>query len=304
MDATVLVIGRNGQVGRALCAIAPGGGLRFEGVGRDELDITREAEVAREIARRRPRVVVNAAAYTAVDRAESEPERAFAVNAEGAGAIARACRAAGAALFHISTDYVFDGGKQGAYVEDDPVAPASVYGRSKAAGEDAVRAACPEHVILRTAWVFSAERGNFVKTMLRLATERAEIRVVDDQRGSPTAADGIAAALATMARRGLEGGMDRLWGTYHYAGGEAVTWFGFARAIFAAREAATGAPPPRLVPITTAEYPTPARRPANSVLDCRRIGAAFGIAPCDWRGALGQVVARLCQAKNEGGDVR
>lgn len=294
MSMYILVIGRNGQVGRELCALGGAGDLVVEGLGRDELDITREAEVARAIAARRPGLVVNAAAYTAVDKAEAEPELAFAVNASGAGAVARACSAIGAPLVHISTDYVFDGRKNGPYKEEDPVAPQSVYGRSKAAGEDAVRTGCAEHVILRTAWVFSPHGTNFVKTMLRLGEEREELRVVDDQRGCPTAARDIAGAIAGISRQILSGARDRPWGTYHYAGGEAVTWFGFAGAIFAERRAATGKAPPRLVPITTADYPTPARRPANSVLDCSKAAATFGIAPSDWRGALRTTVAELC----------
>jgi dTDP-4-dehydrorhamnose reductase len=240
--------------------------------------------------RERPDMVINAAAYTAVDRAESEPDAAWAANCTGPARLAAACREAAIPLIHISTDYVFDGSKAGTYREDDPVNPLGVYGRSKEAGDRAIREALAEHVILRTAWVYSAHGHNFVKTMLRLAGERPVLRVVADQTGSPTSAADIAAAIAGVVRRLAAGGAQ--WGTYHFVGAGAVTWHGFAEAIFGLAAPWRG-PPPRVEAITTADYPTPARRPANSVLDCRYIGEAFGITPRPWREALADVIREL-----------
>lgn len=204
-----------------------------------------------------------------MDRAETERDAAWAANCDGAAHIAASCRDMGIPLIHISTDYVFDGTKGGPYREDDPVNPLSVYGASKEAGERAVRDALREHVILRTAWVYSAHGHNFVKTMLRLAAECPALRVVADQTGAPTAAADLAAAIAHIATQ--IGAGNTAWGTYHFTGAGAVTWHGFAEAIFARAERWRG-PKPRVEAIATAEYPTPARRPANSVLDCARIG--------------------------------
>jgi dTDP-4-dehydrorhamnose reductase len=242
------------------------------------------------MARERPDIVINAAAYTAVDRAESEPEAAWATNCIGPANLSAACDNAAVPLVHISTDYVFDGSKPGAYVENDPVNPLGVYGASKEAGDRAVRNSLERHVILRTAWVYSAHGQNFVKTMLRLAGERPVLRVVADQTGSPTSAADIAAAIGTVVRL-IAAGNTR-WGTYHFAGAGRVTWHGFAEAIFALAAPWRG-PPPKVEAITTADYPTPARRPANSVLDCRRIGDAFGIVPRSWRDALADVIREI-----------
>jgi dTDP-4-dehydrorhamnose reductase len=237
--------------------------------------------------RERPDMVINAAAYTAVDRAESEPDAAWAANCTGPAQLAAGCREAAIPLIHISTDYVFDGSKQGPYREDDPVNPLGVYGRSKEAGDRALREALAEHVILRTAWVYSAHGHNFVKTMLRLAGERPVLRVVADQTGSPTSA-------ADIVVRRLAAGEGR-WGTFHFTGGGAVTWHGFAEAIFELAAPWRG-PPPRVEAITTADYPTPARRPTNSVLDCRLIADAFGIVPRPWSEALAEVIRELYES--------
>jgi dTDP-4-dehydrorhamnose reductase len=237
--------------------------------------------------------MINAAAYTAVDRAETERDIAWACNCTGPANIAVACQEAAIPLIHLSTDYVFDGSKIGAYREDDPVKPLGVYGESKEAGDRAVRAALPQHVILRTAWVYSAHGHNFVKTMLRLAGERPVLRVVADQIGSPTSAADIAAAIAAIAQQ-LNAG-NTSWGTYHFAGGGAVTWHGFAEAIFELAAPRRGQPP-LVEAIATADYPTPVRRPANSVLDCRRIGEVFGIVPGPWRKALAEVIGELYRA--------
>ena len=286
----VLVLGAGGQVGRELCRLAWPARWSVAGFARSDLDIAGGGAVSAAIARERPDAVVNAAAYTAVDRAESERDAAWAGNCTGPANVAAACAAAAIPLVHISTDYVFDGSKQGPYREDDPVNPLGVYGASKEAGDRAVRSALREHVILRTAWVYSAHGQNFVKTMLRLAGERPVLRVVADQTGSPTSAADIAGAIAAIVQS-LETG-NSAWGTYHYTGEGAVTWHGFAEAIFAAAAPWRGSPP-RVEAIATADYPTPARRPANSVLDCSRIGDAFGIRPRPWRSALAEVIAEL-----------
>lgn len=296
----VLVLGAAGQIGRELRRYRWPADTRVAAFDRLGLDIARREAVFATIAGERPDLVVNAAAYTAVDRAESERDAAWAANCAGPGHIAAACRDAGIPLIHISTDYVFDGTKLGPYREDDPVNPLGVYGASKEAGERAVREALREHVILRTAWVYSAHGDNFVKTMLRLAAglqpaglsrgEHPALRVVADRTGSPTGAADIAGAIALLARCAANG--NARWGTYHFAGAGTATWHGFAEAIFDLASGWRG-PPPRVEAITTADYPTPARRPANSVLDCSRIGAAFGIKPRPWRAALAEVIAEL-----------
>jgi dTDP-4-dehydrorhamnose reductase len=286
----LLVLGAGGQVGHELCRLAWPAGAQLAAFGRDGVDISQREAVLAAVARERPDIVINAAAYTAVDRAESEPEIAWASNCTGPANLAAACHDALIPLIHLSTDYVFDGSKTGAYHEDDPVKPLGVYGKSKEAGDRAVRSALPRHVILRTAWVYSAHGHNFVKTMLRLAGERPVLRVVADQIGSPTSAGDIAAAIGTIVQQ-LNAGTSN-WGTYHFAGGGAVTWHDFAQAIFELASPWRG-PPPRVEAIATADYPTPARRPANSVLDCRRIGEAFGIVPRPWEEALAQVIGEL-----------
>jgi dTDP-4-dehydrorhamnose reductase len=290
----LLVLGAAGQIGHELCRRVWPADYQVAGFDRGEVDITRPGSIAEAMRHERPGIVVNAAAYTAVDRAETEPELAWAVNASGPGHLAAACKTAAIPLIHISTDYVFDGSKQGPYREADPVNPLGVYGRSKEAGDRAVREALAEHVILRTAWVYSAHGHNFVRTMLRLAAERPVLRVVADQIGSPTSAADVAAAIAAIVQRLTAG--DEHWGTYHFAGGGAVTWHGFAEAIFELA-APWREPPPKVEAITTVEYPTPARRPANSVLDCRLIGAVFGIEPQPWREALAEVIRELYESR-------
>jgi dTDP-4-dehydrorhamnose reductase len=286
----LLVLGAGGQVGHELVRFAWPSGCVVVAFKHAELEIADRGAVAAAIERERPDIVINAAAYTAVDRAESEREAAWAGNCIGPGNLAIACAAVAIPLIHISTDYVFDGSKSGPYREDDPVAPLGVYGASKEAGDRAVREAWSEHVILRTAWVYGAHGHNFVKTMLRLAADRPRLRVVADQIGSPTSAGDIAAAIAFIVAQ-LQGG-NRRWGTYHFAGGGAVTWHGFAEAIFELAAPWRGAPPV-IDAITTADYPTPAKRPANSVLDCARIGEAFSIVPRPWRDQLADVIREI-----------
>jgi dTDP-4-dehydrorhamnose reductase len=279
----LLILGAQGQVGAALDARARAAGIPCDALTRAECDITDPTAVARAVAA--GGFVVNCAAYTAVDRAEVEAAAAQAVNAAGAGNVAAACAQAGVPLVHLSTDYVFDGESRAPMREDDPPRALSVYGCSKLAGEVAVRDRHRAHVILRTSWVFSARGQNFVKTMLRLAQAQSQLRVVDDQVGGPTAADDIAQAIlavrAIAARPGFAG-----WGTYHFSGAPPVSWCAFARAIVADRGV-------EVVPIVTADYPLPARRPMNSVLDCSAILQAFGIRQPDWRIALRKVLNEL-----------
>lgn len=290
----LLVTGTNGQVARAL--VERGGrfpDIDVVAIGRPQLDLETPATVLPIIANARPDLIVNAAAYTAVDRAEQEPQRAFAVNRDGAGAVAAATKTLGAPLIHLSTDYVFSGSKQGAYVESDETGPLSVYGKSKLAGELAVRSANPAALILRTSWVYSPFGSNFVKTMLRLATERPLLRVVDDQVGNPTSALDLADALLLIApqvREKIGAGA-----TLHIAGAGSVSWYGLARHVFEVSKA-IGGPLAEVVPIPTSEYPTPASRPANSRLDTSAFQRRFGHALPDWRYGVEETVRRLVGA--------
>ena len=283
----VLLLGGNGQVGRELRrSLAPLGELQVatrEGAGADLVaDFERADAVAELVRRTAPGVVVNAAAYTAVDRAENESAAAFRINAEAPAAIARACAAAGVLLLHYSTDYVFDGQAMRPYREDDATAPLGVYGASKLAGEQEIGASGARHAILRTGWVYAAHSANFLRTMLRLGVERDELRVVADQVGAPTPAAWIADATADMVRRGIEHS-----GTWHLTQAGETSWHGFASAIMEEAEAlGLLARKPTVLPITTADYPTPARRPAYSVLDTSRLRGDFSLDPPDWREGL------------------
>jgi len=295
-----LVIGASGQLAQCLLE-APvrstsAAAWSVTAAGRPELDITSLEAVRAAIAAGQPDIVVNAAAYTAVDKAETEADAAFRINADGAGFAATAAHECGLPIIHISTDYVYDGAKQSPYVETDPTSPVSVYGSSKLAGERAVATANPRHVILRTAWVHSPFGANFVKTMLRLAAMRPEISVVDDQRGNPTYAPHLAEAILAIAGSIVgRGDGERRFGIYHAAGRGDVTWCGLARQVMdcAARH---GLPAVPIRPITTADYPTPARRPANSRLDTHRLEQSFGIALPSWQDGVDQCVARLAGA--------
>jgi len=283
----VLVVGGRGQVARALAGAGWPEGISLSCCGRDEIDLAQPKSVAGEVARRTPDLVVNAAAYTAVDRAESEPEAAFAVNRDGPAALAEVCAELGVPLIHLSTDYVFDGCKDGAYVEDDPVNPLSVYGASKEAGERAVRGILSAHVILRSAWIYAPEGKNFVRTMLRLARESPEIRVIADQRGCPTAASEVARAIVAASGRLLAGSGE--FGTFHFCGTGSTSWHGFAQAIFQLSQG----PQPKLIAIPTSAYPAPARRPANSVLDGAKFRQLYGVAARPWRESLAGCVAEI-----------
>jgi dTDP-4-dehydrorhamnose reductase len=278
----ILVTGGTGQLARAL---ADAGGERVRVVGRPAFDFDRPDTIAPVLEEAAPSLVINAAAYTAVDRAESEPDAARRANAEGPGLIAAWCAAAGAPLIHVSTDYVFDGTKGAPYVETDPTSPTGVYGRTKRDGEDAVLGAGGLAIVLRTSWVYAATGRNFVLTMLNAARARPSLRVVADQIGCPTATPDLAAAILAVAEQ-LEIDADpALAGIYHAAGEGETSWHGLA---VAALECAGLATP--VEPIATADWPTPARRPADSRLDCGKLAAVFGLRLPPWRDSLAAVV--------------
>lgn len=284
----VLVIGTSGQVATELHgAPCP---VDVSLLPPQKIDIGHPEHLTAFLDAARPDVVINAAAYTAVDRAETEPELAFRVNSDGPRYLATWCEARRAALIHLSTDYVFDGHKDAPYVETDATKPLNVYGRSKLAGEEAIRSNLARHLIIRTSWVFSSHGSNFVKTILRLARERDELRVVADQRGRPTAARDLATALVKLCGL-LPSGSDG-WGTYHLANEGEATWHRFARVVVERQRAKTGREP-QVVPIASADYPTPAERPRNSVLDVTRFRKTFGFGLPPWQDSLGHVVDEL-----------
>lgn len=284
----VLVTGAGGQLGQALAALAPqarSAGIELLPKSRRELDICSAAAVARQLDAEPVAALINAAAYTAVDRAEAEPEAAARSNALGPRVLAEACRERGIRLIQISTDYVFDGTRGAPYAEDDATHPLGVYGRTKLAGERAALAA-PDAIVLRTGWVFSEFGHNFLHTMLRLGAEREALAVIDDQLGGPTYAPAIARVLIRMLAR-LATGAGLPGGIYHFGGAPAVTWYGFAQAIFsAAHQRGLLTQVPALTPITSAEYPTAAQRPADTRLDCRRLRTLLGTLDNDWRPGL------------------
>lgn len=283
-----LIVGTSGQLATELHRQANGVQLQPP----RKIDVTDESAVRTLLDEARPSLIINASAYTAVDRAEQERNRAFAVNANGPRYLARWCAANGAALIHVSTDYVFDGAKVGPYVEDDAVGPVNVYGESKLAGEIAIREELASHLIVRTSWVFSAHGQNFVKTMRRLASERDELRVISDQHGRPTSAADLAGALWRVTRERLQGGAPMPWGTYHLANADPTTWHGFAEAIVEL-EALHSSRRPVVRAIPATDYPTPARRPANSVLDTGRFETTFGFGLRPYRPALRDVLDEL-----------
>lgn len=290
----VLVIGASGQLATSLAEVAAARGrpdIAF--LGRPGLDLTQVEGIAPAIRARAPRLLINAAAYTAVDRAEEDEGTAHRVNCEAVGEMARAAADLGAPFIHVSTDYVFDGSKDAPYAEDDATNPRGAYGRSKLAGEQAALAANPATLVFRTAWVYSPFGQNFVKTMLRLAAARDRLGVVDDQHGCPTYAPDLAEALLTIADRlDAESAPASLAGIYHLAGSGETTWCGFAREIMAL----AGPRGFRAVPvdaITTAEFPTKAVRPANSRLDCAKAERTFGVRLPDWRDSLERCLDRI-----------
>ena len=294
----LLLLGGNGQVGRELRrSLAPLGELvtatRDGGNADAVADFNAPESLAALITRIAPDVVVNAAAYTAVDKAETDEEAAFRINAEAPAVIARACAASGALLVHYSTDYVFDGSASRPYREDDTTSPLGIYGASKLAGEDAIRASGARYAILRTAWVYAAHGKNFLLTMLRLAGEREELRVVADQVGTPTPASWIADATAAVISHGVDQS-----GTWHLTAGGETSWHGFAEAIIdEAHALGLIERKPRVVAIPTSDYPTPAQRPAYSVLDTTRLRRDFSIVPPEWREGLQRTLDELATSR-------
>ena len=299
----VLVTGAGGQVGAECVRELEG---RAEVIARDRstLDLSRPASLREGLRAARPDVIVNCAAYTAVDRAETDREAAHAINAVAPGVLAEEAKRSSALLIHFSTDYVYDGTKRAPYVEDDAVNPLSVYGRTKLEGERAVAAAGCAHLILRTSWVYGPRGKNFLFTMLRLGRERPELRVVDDQKGAPTSSRALARLVRELLDRGGDTDeisrdeVDRCGeasGVYHATAAGTTTWFGFAREIFEEmqRQNRLDFAAPRLTPIATADYPTPARRPANSVMSNAKLRASFGVELADWRAGLEETVSAI-----------
>jgi dTDP-4-dehydrorhamnose reductase len=294
MTRPILVTGGSGQLATALVAQ---GGDRIRLAGRPEFDFDRPEMIAASFHATDPWLVVNAAAYTAVDAAETDEAAAFRANRDGPAELARLCATAGIPLIHVSTDYVYDGDKPSAYVETDPVAPRSVYGASKLAGETAVLGSGARAIILRTAWVYAATGRNFVRTMLNLAQTRDTLRVVADQHGCPTAAADLAAAiLAIAARIEATGWTDSYAGVFHAAGSGETTWHGLAAAVFEEASRHNAKVPAHVLAITTADFPTPARRPANSRLDCTHLEAVFGIRLPHWRDSLARTIDEIFAA--------
>lgn len=283
----VLITGCNGQVGHCLTEILSNTeNVSFLAVDREELDITVQKAVIDVVKAFKPTVIINAAAHTAVDKAEDEVELSFAINRDGPKFLAEAAQEVGAAILHISTDYVFEGNKVGEYVESDVTNPQGVYGASKLAGEIAVAEVCDKHVILRTAWVFGEYGNNFVKTMLRLAATRSELSIVGDQFGGPTYAGDIAKALVEIAKK-ISNTESVEYGIYHYSGEPHVSWYEFADTIFDnAVEQGVLRNKPKLSSITTEQYSTPAKRPSNSTLSSNKIVHAFEIKTSDWKAAI------------------
>lgn len=296
----VLVTGSKGQVGSCLVervnklkANSQNSNLRESiellAVDREHLDITNKAAVIESVESFKPDFIINAAAHTAVDRAEEEIELSYAINLDGPQFLAEAANNIGATILHISTDYVFPGNKKGIYTESDETGPLGVYGKSKLAGEQAVADANPKHIILRTAWVFGEHGNNFVKTMLRVGADRDELNVVADQFGGPTYAGDIADALITMMVKINSDVQNHNFGVFHYAGYPHVSWCDFAKAIFEQADKANLIKAPSVNGITTDMYPTPAKRPENSKLSCDKIKANFGIPASDWKTALNNI---------------
>jgi len=298
---TVGIIGKNGQLGRALLQRSPAGDMGVEAFGHAACDIADADALERALSDKSLDIVVNAAAYTAVDQAEKEPERAQAVNAQGPANLAAFCARKSIPLIHISTDYVFDGTRRTPYREDDAIAPLGAYGASKAQGEENVRRRLTQHIIIRTAWLYSATGHNFVKTMLRLGREKPVLKVVNDQHGCPTSADDLAAAVWHIIAA-VRGDDPSFWGTYHFCNQGETTWYGLAKAVF---EHAQTHPDyklqvEQLLPIPTSAYSTPARRPAYSVLNCELIQSTFQMEIRNWQTALHDTMDELLKAQMRG----
>jgi len=298
----ILIFGSSGQVGwelrHKLACLGQVASVEYPKVDFSQPESIRETIRASE-----PAVILNAAAYTAVDKAEGEPELAMAINGTAPGVIAEEAKRLGSILVHYSTDYVFDGTKPSPYLETDTPNPLSVYGKTKLAGDQAILAVGCEALILRTSWVYGARGQNFLLTMLRLADERSELRIVDDQRGAPTSSECIAQATADILAQILppaKGGLEGRSGIYNLTNAGETTWFGFAKALLADQCEFNGTAAPNLIPIETSEFPRPARRPANSRLSCQRLEDAFGVRMPDWKDALSLVLETLRRAAPQG----
>jgi dTDP-4-dehydrorhamnose reductase len=285
----ILITGKNGQVGSEFSRLYQSR-ADVVSVGRDECDFSSEQSIRDLVRQVKPAVIVNAAAYTAVDQAERERGLCFAINAAAPRVLALEAARLDALLVHYSTDYVFNGEKTGPYLESDPIDPLSVYGASKAAGEAAIAAAASRYLVLRTSWVYSPQGKNFLRTMLRLGAERSELRVVDDQVGAPTSATAIVAATAQLVEQYAMPGAHLPAGIYHMTAGGSTSWCGFARAIFASGVLSAQ---PRVQAIATSDYPTPAKRPANSVLDNDKFARTFGLRLPPWKHQLEEVLSRM-----------
>ena len=281
------------MLGRDLVPMLEREGYALDCVDVDHLEITQENQVHQTIDSCKPNLVINCAAYTGVDRAESEKDRAFAVNRDGAGFLAKACAKYRIPVIHISTDYIFDGKNRRPYLEDDPVNPLNIYGLSKWEGEQAIRSCLEEHIIIRTSWLFGASGQNFVKTILRLAKEREEIQVVADQEGCPTWTGDLSHALTRLAGEIFTNKKCVPWGTYHFCGKGNTTWYDFANCIIEEGKKRTPLRTTRVMPIRTSDYPSPAKRPTWSVLDCSKIKRIFGICQRLWREGLLKVLDTL-----------
>ena len=297
----ILVIGHRGMLGQDLLACFEARGQQPIGLDLQEIDITSALQVNAALGKHEPQLVINCAAYTAVDKAEVEPDLAFAVNRTGPENLANECSRLGIPLIHLSTDYIFDGKATRPYREDDPAGPLSVYGRSKWEGEEAVRRLLPEHLILRTAWLYGVNGNNFVKTMMRLAREKDELRVVADQYGSPTWTRDLSDTLVEMSLQVLTGSVPSPWGTYHYCNAGWTTWYEFAVRIVEQARSQGDVQVKRVVPIPSSEYPLPTPRPAYSVLDCTKIARVFGITPRPWQEAFAEMTEDGGRRTEDGG---
>ncbi len=291
----ILVIGSSGQLGWEVVKQGQNRSFNVLGVSTPQMDITNSSQIENIFSAYQPSLVINAAAYTNVDRAESEDKLAFAINSDGPENLAKSCAKTDTPLIHISTDYVFDGKKKSSYRETDPISPLGIYGRSKAEGEQKVRSHLKQHMILRTSWLYGVHGHNFVKTMLKLGREKETLKVVTDQYGSPTCAADLAAVVLTIGER-IRNNSNIRWGTYHYCGKGVTSWYGFAEAIFEFARLYGSITLTRIEPIITAEYPTRTERPSFSALDCSLIQKQFNIKPKPWRQSLKITVRQLMKA--------
>jgi len=296
----ILVIGSKGQLGSELMRLGATAGIAMAGRDLPEMDITDNAQVAETLAAEKPGVLINAAAFTDVEKAQTLCDAAFSVNSHGPAILAEQCAKAGAPLIHISTDFVFDGQKNSPYLESDATGPLSVYGASKLAGEKKIMARHKTHLIFRTSWLYGVYGANFVKTMLGLAQTKKTVRVVADQHGSPTCAADLARALISISLDVMAKPADIEWGIYHYGGLGATTWAAFATQIYeTAKRIGVASKIPDVIPIPASEYPTAAKRPLYSVLDCAKIKKNFGISPRPWPESLEETLKRLLHEKTQ-----